>query len=356
MAPPQKRSGKRGSKPTTLVKKAIVTFVDPQPKDRYNLVYYAKYSRNESVLQKVDESYLKYYHQKFPNRLLSYPTWGKSPGSRSHCHAHRFKQVSSLNEIASDIYEFLSIEKRDDKKIGTIIITGHGTPTEFALPIITGGDRIALSELVIGLQYADSIGKKAPSRWPGDHASWKKFKNQFMRLQVATDLLKRSAAGRIDDQTLVRIWCCNLGTPPKSGKDPLKAFGRIFFGNRNFMVEAPRNISGNTYQYYSNFPSFIHHDRELGKIYRDQEKRKVWHPDAIADIESDTAYHKIKGQALMEARSRFIWDVSQSPPPPGSRRRAKWIPIFFVKDNRGKLVYPGKWAKFKKNWRRVVVA
>ncbi len=362
MAPPRKRDVKRGAKPSTL--KATVdvkvTFKDEQPPDRYNLVFYADYADKDAVLEAVDEAYVRVYHERFPDALDSYTSWAsKSPGSRVFCKADLIKQVATLKQIAHEIKQFIADHRDKPKKFGTIILTGHGNPEEFSLPlsrpIAKGGKRLQLKHLEVGLRYADSLSDTPPKEWAGDATLWKELKGDLMDLQVELDMLDKWLDPKwTDEQTLLRCWCCNLGKPPSGPKDQLEILGRMFLRRGKFMVEAPRNKSGNFYRHFSLPASAGPGTRS--KIFRGgDEVRELWHPDTVSEVESDKDRIRLKGDDLASAQADFIELALRDAPPPGRKGSNQWIPAYYVDDEKKKPVYPHDWDKFAKLWRRISV-
>jgi len=358
---PKQKSAKRGTTPTTIVAPppATASFVDPQPQDdRYNLAFFAAYADKDAVLAATDEAFLRLYHDEFPSALASKTVWAtKSPGSRSHCKADLIKQVATIAEIAVAIKEFIADHRDKPKKFGTILLAGHGTPEEFALPIATpvkrGGKRLPLPHLEIGLRNADSLSDDTPKEWTAGAALWKDLRRDLMTLQLDLDMLhKWMGTSWTDDKTLMRVWCCNLGKQPKPGaRDALEVFGEMFFGKAKFMIEAPQNKSASTYAWYTLDPS------SPAKVKTDlfvngKKKGKLWHPDAIAEVESDSKLTVYKGADLADAQQEFVGLALRTPPGP-SKEKHHWIPVYVVEDPKKNPVYPQDWAKFAGFWRRV---
>ena len=261
MTPPKDVDAKRGDTPTTLCSTGpqTVSFLDEQPADRYNLVFCADYSDRDAVLNATDMAFLQLYHDTFPNALKSNIVWAtKAPGSRSHCKADLISKVDSLWAIANEMRMFIFSHDNKVKKFGTIILAGHGNPQEFALPIVRGGRRLPLDHLETGLRYADSLTDTPPREWKASDDLWRQLKSDLMKLQVETLMLqKRLTASWVDNKTLIRLWCCNLGRrPAPGGKDALEILGKIYMGNTNkFAIEAPQYRSASIYKYFSFPPS-----------------------------------------------------------------------------------------------------
>jgi len=356
----KKRSAKRGDKPTTLAVPLPekVTFVDPQPPDRYNLVFFADYADVDAVLEATDEAFLRLYHDDFPPALQSRTVWAtKEPGSRSHCKADLIKQVGTLAEIARAMKDFIADKRDKPKKLGTIILAGHGNPQEFSLPLATsvkkGGKRLPLPHLEIGLRNVSVLSDKPPGEWQWGKKLWNDLHSELMRLQVDLDMLhKWMGTTWTDDQTLMRVWCCNLGKPHAGpGSDPLEVIGKMYFGKAKHMIEAPKNKSGSVFSYWNigSSPSA----RVRTKLFVDDKKKNgLWHPDGVAEVESDASLMRHTGADLADAQAEFVGLALRSPPTP-QKGRAPWIPTFFVEDDRKLPVYPQDWAKFSGLWRRV---
>jgi hypothetical protein len=356
----KQRSAKRGGKPTTLAVPTPekVSFVDPQPQDRYNLVFFAEYADVDAVLAATDEAYLKLYHDEFPAALQSKTVWTtKQPGSRSHCKADLIKEVGTLAEIAREIRDFIADHRDKPKKFGTILLAGHGNPEEFSLPLATsvkrGGRRLPLPHLEIGLRHVDVLNDKPPGEWKWGPKLWGELQQDLMRLKIETDSLQKwMGATWTDEQTLMRVWCCNLGKPPQAGgKDPLQVFGKMYFGSAKHMIEAPKNKSGSTWNFYPLSPSSP--KRLQSKLFRDEKKKNgLWHPDGIAEVESSDALIRHTGEDLTDAQAEFVKLAFRGAPDP-NRRRHDWIPTFYVEDDAKRAVFPQDWAKFSGLWRRV---
>ncbi|MGH7149393.1 MAG: hypothetical protein ACREIU_01780 [Planctomycetota bacterium] len=361
MCRPRKKSPvKRGKKPSTIdtTPPKPVTFVDPQPPDRYNLVFLADYADKDAVLEKTDEAFLQIYHEEFPGALDSYSTWDtKAPSSRAHCKAAFVKKVGSLREIARNIKDFVVEHEKEGKKLGTVILSGHGNPEEFSLPVArsvkSGGKRVPLPLLEVGLRNADVIGDRAPSEWTWGEAKWKEWRSEFMAMRVEVDMLhKHLGTAWTDKETLLRCWCCNLGKPSKGPKDPLAILGGIFLGKGEFMVEAPQNKSGSAYGWFP-IPDSAGEDVKA-KAFREQKAAKggIWHPDTVAEVESDKKGFQFVGPDLTSAQGTFFGLALRDPKTPDGKDK-KWIPYFYVEDGDRKPVVPKDWAKFKALWRRV---
>jgi len=180
------------------------------------------------------------------------------------------------------------------------------------------------------------------------------FRDEFMRLQIEIDSLHNTwqLSNWTDEQTLMRMWCCNLGKTPKPGaKDALLILGKIFFGKAKFMIEAPQNKSGNQYLYWNTKGSSP--DKFRKDLFRKEKKKDgLWHPDAIAEVESDSTLTLYTGSDLAQAQADFV-TVAFRPPPDPHQHKAQWIPAFYVEDNNRKKVFPQDWAKFSALWRQV---
>ena len=102
----------------------------------------------------------------------------------------------------------------DRKKLGTLVLAGHGTPQEFALPLNTGGQRLPLTILEVGLNHSDVLQSERPREWKWADPSLDKVRGDLMKLKLEAEILHRHLArGWTDEKTLIRMWCCNLGKP-----------------------------------------------------------------------------------------------------------------------------------------------
>jgi hypothetical protein len=328
---------------------AKVTFVDEQPPNRQNLAYYADYSKKDAAIAATDAAYVQVYHSEFPNALASDLTWEtKESGSRSHCKADSIEKVASLNDIVVSMIDFLSSLSRDRKKLGTILLFGHGTPQEFALPIVTGGSRLALPMLEIGLRNADSLRNDTPSEWKWGSDSWSELRKDLQRLEVNTMRLSKYLDGRTDENTLIRMWCCNLGQPPRSGDpDPLAILGRRLLGGHPGSIEAPQHRSFSLHSWFS-VPKSTTDQVLLGKIF----DKGQWHPDTVAEVESDNQLNRFTGKPLRVAKAEFI-TLALRPPPTPDGLRQHWIAQVALEDAKKKVVHPKDWQRFSALWRKV---
>jgi hypothetical protein len=364
MTPPGKtkaRPVKRGTPHTTLATTTPkpVTFLDVQPKDRYNLIFYADYSDKDAVLEATDEAFVNLYHDTFPRALDSYTAWDtKVPSSRSHCKAEKIEKVKSLLEIVRGIKDFVSGHAKDGKKLGTIILSGHGNPQEFSLPLTKpvkeGGHRLPLPDLEVGLQYADSLSEKPPSEWRSTAAKWKELKSDFMRLEVEASMLhKHLGTSWTDKETLLRCWCCRLGRQPSGPKDPLQILGRLLLGQGEFMVEAPQERSGSTHRYFT--IDSTAEESVRAKLFVDYKRKDgLWHPDTIAEVESDKTGMQFLGPDLRAARGAFF-GLALQPGPTPEKKNHNWTPVFYVETASKSPIYPYDWKPFSQMWRRVTV-
>jgi hypothetical protein len=119
------------------------------------------------------------------------------------------------------------------------------------------------------------------------------------------------------------------------------------------MIEAPRNKSASTWSFFNISGSAPAKART--KIFVDDKKKNgLWHPDCIAEVESDDTLTRHTGADLADAQAEFVNLAFRSPPDP-DKRRAPWIPVFVVEDEQKRPFYPQDWSKFSGLWRRVSV-
>ncbi len=339
--PPPKKSP---SKQQTYVK-----YVDPVPAGvRYNLAFHAKYGENERVLRAVDEAYITFFHNEFPDLLNSSSPWnGKTPSSRSCCKCDVIKQVSSMTDIIKGIYDFTFSARLNGKvgKFGTIFISAHGSKQSVALPVAAGTRRVTIKEFAVGLTI-NALTKTPPQGW--SQQQFDELRGPFIGLNATFAMLKK-AADWFDNETLIRFWVCFLGTPPESGQaDPLKTFGKLLVPNGSIMLEAPKTFSIGNYEYFTGNPP--------GKfIYDNLKKGKGLHPDIINEILSDGNKKIMTTDDQKEAIENFGKGyLRPAPLPDNPNSKAEWIPLFGLRDeNSSTVVKQGDWANFSSRWRRV---
>jgi hypothetical protein len=319
-----------------------VQFEEPETTERYNLAFYANYQ--DKRLKEWDKAYLTIFHETFPYALKNNSPWAtKKPQSRVCCKCQLIEEVSSLANFIFKIETFASWGSRIsglEEKFGTIFLAAHGNPDGLALPIADGSDEIAFKSLAIGLKNVDSLGRDCPKEWT--QQDWKKLRGPFLKLKNQLDRIHKKQSW-FDEETTVRLWCCNLGKH-SGGMDTLKFFGETLVGiNGHVKVEAPRCRSVNAPVYFTN----IHEEHFLIE-YRKAKRQGWWHPDIVAEVESDKNHVRFKKDNLKQAKKDFIKLILQS-----GRRR--WIPFFALEDSAGRLIYQGKYKKFRNLWRTVII-
>jgi hypothetical protein len=111
------------------------------------------------------------------------------------------------------------------------------------------------------------------------------------------------------------------------------------------------SIGGSTWSFFPVTPASPAGARAT--LFRQQKKKDgLWHPDGIAEAESSDTRMQHTGADLTDAQTGFVKLALRTPPDP-SRRRAHWIPTFYVEDDAKRPVFPQDWARFSSLWRRV---
>jgi hypothetical protein len=329
-------------------------FIDEQPSDRQNLVYYSDYlNRNgnleadDAVIRAIDEAYIQIYHNELPKMLKSSP-WSREPSSRCCFKADEIKKISSLVDVANNIYNFTSDILREKKKIGTILLCGHGTPSQFAIPIGPSRRLLSLPMLEMGLDHADSINaERQPRGWQWGQDLWDHVREDLRKLSVIHAMLRNALIKRTDEKTLIRIWCCNLGRRPQDiSKDPLKIIGNLLLGNHKGNIEAPKCVSAASYFFYTTRKTS--HQKVLNDIFGNAKL----HPDILAEVQSDSQRTCFQEKNLKKNSAHFISSALRPPPTPEGRKGRHWLPFWALEKN-NRVIHQNNQPTFSRLWRRV---
>jgi hypothetical protein len=329
-------------------------FVDEQPADRQNLVYYSDYldegllSVKDAEIKAADEAYIQVYFNEFPTALVNEPWRRREPNSRCNFKADKIEMVKSLEDVVRSMADFVSEIGREKKMLGTILLCGHGNSQEFAIPIGPSRKRLSIAMLEVGLHCAKSIFKEPPREWIWGSDLWDKVREDLRALDVQAEILKRNMEGRTDERTLIRIWCCDLGQEPQRGlRDPLEILGKILLGGYKGSIEAPRYLSQPDYHLVPT--TNVNNPRVLKQIF----SKGKWHPDILAEVESDYQLACFQGEKLQDAGAKFV-ALTLRPPPAPKREQQHWFPIWKLKDSQNKFVDQNNWDRFNSLWRRIV--
>lgn len=345
-----KKLGRSKIRGRNFNKASIVEIVDPQPPDRYNLAFYAKYGQGEEILRACDKAYLTFYHETFPDLLNKNDPWnGKTPQSRTVCKCEVIEEVPSISQIVAKLADFVIDKKKG--KFGTILISAHGSRESIALPLSTGSRRVSMDEMEVGLDNVDVLGKDKPESWTD--ARWRELRSGFLSLQHQMQRLQKNqqiAGGSwFDKDTLIRFWVCFFGEDPRPGRtDPMKKFGELLAPDEHLMLEGSKVFTVGEIRTFTGQPPGEY-------IYKQCVKGKWCHPDVIAEIDSEVDKKRLNTQDIKTARATFGGQILFSPPTPGQQNcNDQWIPVFAIAHN-NQNIYQGNWNAFKQRWRRVTL-
>jgi hypothetical protein len=332
-----------------------VTILEPQPPNRYNIAFYADYE--EKSLREGDKAYFTAFHESFPGALKANAFWdSRAPKSRVCCECHLIDMVPSLTELIGRILSFITDKEIIpieglEKKFGTILIGAHGNPEGLNLPIDKESISLSFKNLAIGLKNISALGKDCPKDWSEEF--WKQVRPHFFRLDSQLLMLHKRQTW-FDNDTLIKIWCCNLGREPKAGEpDPLRLFGETLVGGGGHVtVEAPRRRTRGVWDTYTGLRS-----GHYVKVFQESKKNMRWHPDIVAEVESKKDNGRLGKDDLQEAQKSFVDAVLRAPPTPGDEK-VNWIPHFMMQKedvNFANQGFCGTREKKGEFWRTVTV-
>jgi len=351
--PPKKKGkiGKKGKlgKCEHQCVPATLAILDPQPPGRYNLAFYFDYV--DPFLKSVDESYLTFYHETLPSALKDASAiWrDKVPRSRVCCECDLIESVSTLRDFVLKIRSFASSPpKGKENKFGTIFLCAHGTSTHLILPIARARDIqqvFTFEDLAIGLKHivAETFFReeeRKPTEWTEE--DWQSLREPLYKLNQELKMLHRYNSW-FDEKTVIRFWCCNLGSEPLAGHpDPVELLGKALVGeNGHVTLEAPRCGTCGRYRSYSKGIGY--------NTFQEERKLKLWHPDIVVEVESNKNNVRFGEDELKRARDTFISKFVRPAPAPDGRD-CQWGPFWGMRPQPapGTISYPGVYVHAKK--------
>lgn len=308
------------------------------PDGRTNLALYYHYPTNNQM-REIDSNFFKIFHETVPDYLTGK---GVKHLSRSCCRCSSVTQIKTL----PDLVRAISSAPDRDKKFGTILISAHAGQGGLALPL-QEGDRgwlsfrtlnTALNSVLIGL------GKDCPAGW--NENDWRQLKPKIEKLKREFDLVPKR---RFDKNTLIRLWCCNMG----NNRETMEIFGKLFINRgESIGIEAPTRITSGMYHVLPKAKS----PADYTRWYKKSVQLNHIYPEITKLVEKDSDGNVLTGDSLSEAQGDFYKTVLDNCTIEGNPNCFPYLGICL--ENRrctnNNFIPPGK-NNFPSFWNSIVV-